>query len=330
MPAGDHAFLFDIPLPSKILGTITGPNHQYHTYRVDAIVERRLKPDLVVSQPIRIYQVSDLETSYLRPHCPLVSPMLEGHSSQDIQYCISIADRNVPFGCTFPIECWFAPLVKGAKLSTVTVEVIEKQTAQLEATAAESVRHNVRFITAAQTQIVFCKTIDFSGEQEVSGDEFSEIEWRFATSVCLPRSMDACSQSIATKHVKIAHELRVTAEFRDESGNVVAKVRVWFPGYLELVSDGNQVAEVLPFKIHMTPNVGGEDQSVQQVIQRVHETRCPPPAYSDHFSDLIVPVANQLHLFEDPLLAEIHSARSSGEGSSMDGVDPSPRYEETV
>lgn len=73
MPAGDHAFLFDIPLPSKVFDTATGANHQYHTYRVEAIIERRLKSDFVVSQPVRIYQVSDLETSYLRPHCPLVS-----------------------------------------------------------------------------------------------------------------------------------------------------------------------------------------------------------------------------------------------------------------
>jgi hypothetical protein len=258
--------------------------------------------------------------------------MIEGHSNQDIQYCISIADRHVPFGCTFPVECWFAPLVKDAKLSTVTVKVVEKQTAQLEATASESVRHNVRFITAAQTHIVFSKTIDFAEEHQASADEFSEIEWRFTTSVCLPRSLDACSQSISTKHVKITHELRIKAEFGDESGHVVAKVRVWDLGGVDLVTDGNQIAEVMPFKIHMTPNVGGEDHSVHgQVIQHtVHDTRCPPPAYSDHFSDLIVSAANQLHLCEDPLLAEIDYARSSSEGSSMHSVDPSPRYEQTV
>lgn len=79
MPAGDHAFLFDIPLPSKILDTATGVNHQYHTYRVEAIIERRLKSDFVVSQPVRIYQVSDLETSYLRPYCPLVSTLHRVH-----------------------------------------------------------------------------------------------------------------------------------------------------------------------------------------------------------------------------------------------------------
>ena len=75
MPAGEHAFLFDIPLPSKVFDTACGAKHQYHTYRVDAIIERRLKSDFVVSQPVRIYQVSDLEISYLRPHCPLVSPL---------------------------------------------------------------------------------------------------------------------------------------------------------------------------------------------------------------------------------------------------------------
>jgi hypothetical protein len=72
MPAGDHAFLFDIPLPCKIPETVTGPMHQYHTYRVEVIIERRLKSDFVVSQPIRIYQISDFNASYLRPYCPLV------------------------------------------------------------------------------------------------------------------------------------------------------------------------------------------------------------------------------------------------------------------
>lgn len=72
MPPGDHAFLFDIPLPCKLLETVTGPKHQYHTYRVDVVIERRLKSDLVISHPVRIYQISDFNTSYMRPSSPLV------------------------------------------------------------------------------------------------------------------------------------------------------------------------------------------------------------------------------------------------------------------
>ncbi|CAG8098962.1 unnamed protein product [Penicillium nalgiovense] len=310
MPAGEHAFLFDISLPSKVFDTATGANHQYHTYRVEAIIERRLKSNFVVSQPVRIYQVSDLEISYLRPHCPLT---LQGHSNENIQYCLSITDRNVPFGCTFPVECWFAPLLKYAKLNTVTTKVIEKQTARMEATAAESVRHNMRFITAAQTQTVFSKTIDFSREE--SPVDGSDIEWRFTTPVTLPQSLNACSQSMSTRHIKITHELSITAEFRDEEGDVTAVI-----------------TEVMPFKIHMAPNVIGEDASVHgQDIQHIQGNQSPPPAYGDRFSDLVVAVATQLNLRGQPMLAEIDSARPSSEQSaSIYATEPAPRYEEVV
>ncbi|KAJ5966894.1 hypothetical protein N7501_003142 [Penicillium viridicatum] len=309
MPAGDHAFLFDIPLPSKVFDTATGANHQYHTYRVEAIIERRLKRDFVVSQPVRIYQVSDLETSYLTPHCPLT---LEGHSDENIQYCLSITDRNVPFGCTFPVECWFAPLLKYAKLNTVTIKVIEKQTARLDATAAESAQHNMRFITAAQSQTVFSKIIDFSRDQSVDDD--SEVEWRFTTPVSLPQSLDACSQSMSTKHLKITHELSIIAEFRNEAGDVTAVI-----------------TEVMPFKIYMTPNAIGDNASIHgQDIQLMQGSQSPPPAYSDRFSDLIVS-ATQLNLCEQPMLAEINSARSSSEQSaSIHTMEPAPRYEQVV
>lgn len=94
----------------------------------------------------------------------------------------------------------------------------------MEATAAESVRHNMRFITAAQTQTVFSKTIDFSREE--SPVDGSDIEWRFTTPITLPQSLNACSQSMSTRHIKITHELSITAEFRDEEGNVTAVVYI--------------------------------------------------------------------------------------------------------
>lgn len=121
------------------------------------------------------------------------------------------------------MECWFAPLLKYAKLNTVTIKVIEKQTARMDATAAESAQHNMRFITAAQSQTIFSKTIDFSRD-ESPVDDNSEIEWRFTTPISLPRSLDACSQSISTKHLKITHDLSITAEFHNEVGDVIGVV----------------------------------------------------------------------------------------------------------
>lgn len=142
---------------------------------------------------------------------------LEGHTDKDVQYCVSITDRNVPFGCTFPVECWFAPLSKKIKLNSATVQVIEKQTVRIEATAADSVRHNIHFVTAAHSQTVFSEKIDFSENQ--TPDDDSDIEWQFTKSIQLPQSLDACSQSISTKHIKISHELVVTAQFGNERRN---------------------------------------------------------------------------------------------------------------
>lgn len=72
MPAGDHEFLFSIPLPPKLFSTVTSASHEYHKYNVEVVIERRLKSDFVVSQPIHIYQLCGLEQSYLRPFSPLV------------------------------------------------------------------------------------------------------------------------------------------------------------------------------------------------------------------------------------------------------------------
>lgn len=122
------------------------------------------------------------------------------------------------------MECWFAPLLKDAKLDTVTIKIVEKQIARLEATASESVRHNVRYMTAAQSSTVFSKTIDFSQGDELLENDCSELEWRFSTSVNLPQGLEKCSQSVSTKPIKITHELVVSAEFGNEAGHVTAKV----------------------------------------------------------------------------------------------------------
>lgn len=88
----------------------------------------------------------------------------------------------------------------------------------------------------------------------------------------------------------------------------------------------------MPFKIHMAPNVIGEDASVHgQDIQHIQGNQSPPPAYGDRFSDLVVAVATQLNLRGQPMLAEIDSARPSSEQSaSINATEPAPRYEEVV
>jgi hypothetical protein len=71
---------------------------------------------------------------------------------------------------------------------------------------------------------VFSKKIDFADGSEPTGADSMETEWRINTSVCLPRTLGGCSQSLSTKHIKIKHVLSVKAEFCDQEGQVTAEV----------------------------------------------------------------------------------------------------------
>jgi len=59
LPAGDYEFPFSIPLSGQMLETITGLQHSYHTYHVQAIIERRFRSNSIISRDLRIYQSPD-------------------------------------------------------------------------------------------------------------------------------------------------------------------------------------------------------------------------------------------------------------------------------
>lgn len=61
LPAGDYQLPFEITLDGHLFETIVGPRHQYHSYELYGIIERRLSRDIVVSHPVRIYNPVVLE-----------------------------------------------------------------------------------------------------------------------------------------------------------------------------------------------------------------------------------------------------------------------------
>lgn len=63
LPAGQYEFPFDIPLDPNMHETITGPSHEYHSYKVHGVIERRLYRNQIVSEPIRVYRSAVAESS---------------------------------------------------------------------------------------------------------------------------------------------------------------------------------------------------------------------------------------------------------------------------
>ena len=82
LPPGDYEFPFNIPLSGRMLETITGLQHSYHTYQVQAIIERRFRGNTIISQDLRIYQTPDLYVSHQISSIPTVRPHLPNYPRQ--------------------------------------------------------------------------------------------------------------------------------------------------------------------------------------------------------------------------------------------------------
>ena len=76
MVAGNYEFQFEIPLTSKMMASVTGPEHNYHSYKVQAIISHRFKRDFILSQPVRIYNRPTLDIDYLWPYSSKVCSLL--------------------------------------------------------------------------------------------------------------------------------------------------------------------------------------------------------------------------------------------------------------
>ncbi|KAL2830502.1 membrane-associating domain-containing protein [Aspergillus cavernicola] len=181
---GNHAFPFNIPLSGVELDTLTGPEYDLEADQ-----------DLHGSKSRR-----GLHWSGFSGGC--------WKTLQPSQYHLSIPDQAVPYGCTFPLECWFPPRSENITLESVTVEVIEKHDIKFDATAAESVRYNTHFVTANKNLTIFEETHDFSQENTAH-------EQQISMPIYLPRSLNSYSQTFLSRNIKIEHSLVVSAEFLD-------------------------------------------------------------------------------------------------------------------
>ncbi|KAJ5573272.1 hypothetical protein N7450_010256 [Penicillium hetheringtonii] len=271
LTAGDYQFPFSIPLSGQMLETITGLQHSYHTYHVQAIIERRFRGNSIISRDLRIYQSPDPWADH---QISFISTTIERQSDHEIQYCITIPDSNIPFGSKFPVKCFFSPLTKNLKPNTITLSVIEKHNIRVDATAAESAMHNILTVTTSRNSTIFESEHNIAEASAADGDDESRAaEWSLDFPVQLPADFDLASQSISTRVIKISHELAMKAHFENtETGTPII------------------IDETIPFSIYMTPAVIGDDGAIHgQDMECFQENENAPPAYGQHKCDAIPP-----------------------------------------
>ncbi|KAE8414611.1 hypothetical protein BDV36DRAFT_264849 [Aspergillus pseudocaelatus] len=280
----------------------------YHTYRVHAIIERRLNRNIIVSQPIRIYKSFSLEESVNRM-LPLNT--IDKQWDDVAQYSVSIPDVNIPFGATFPVKVQVAPLSKGIRLKALTVDVVEQHELKISAPASYSAQFNVRFLSSKQEHVIFSERHNLD-DCMAPESERSDLEWCTTKVISLPQDLEACTQDVSLNTIKIKHQLVFTVEL------------------LGVGKGLSMIKGTIPFNIYMSPHVISEHGTVRRVhIDGFHDDYAPPPPlYSKHQDDLLLPMAEDSL---NPNTLRIHCEQPLDDVFvNSVGLDCAPSYESVI
>ncbi|KAL2811625.1 hypothetical protein BJX63DRAFT_444037 [Aspergillus granulosus] len=265
MPAGHYNFTFEIPLNGIPFETLAGLGHDYHTYTVEVVIERRMAWDLVVSQPLLVYK-------YPAVNIPLpLQKAAEENANKDIQHYISIPDTLVRHGSVIPVECWVEPLLDHVTITSISVRVHERHDLCFDATAAESMRYDTNFITWHHDYILCAERCEFPGQSVARIGEHSDLQ-QITIPVRLPERLDSCSQSFSSRHIKIEHLLVVEIEYQVGKTAGMSKVTRTIPIYIYMASRPDECHETW----------AGVD------LQWFKEEHSDPPSYGQHQLDQIV------------------------------------------
>lgn len=128
---------------------------------------------------------------------------------------MSMPMQRIPFGSMFPVDCEFALHSKHVRLRSITLAVVEKYNFRLSPTAAQATL-NMLSVRSSKTCTIFKETHSVNSDSGLIS--CTGTEWCVRVPVCLPQSLDSCSQSLTTRTIRVSHTLLVTAEFEDEDG----------------------------------------------------------------------------------------------------------------
>ncbi|KAE8383160.1 hypothetical protein BDV26DRAFT_277605 [Aspergillus bertholletiae] len=253
-----------------MLETIAFRGSSYHTYHVHAIIERRFSKNVILSEPIRIYKHFSIEDSlYWMSALNSISKQWDNVA----QYSVSIPDVNIPFGATFPLKLWVAPLSKGLKLQALTINVVEQHELKINAPATYSAQFNVHFLSSKKENVIFSEGHSLDDCMTLESGE-SDIEWSATKWISLPQDLEAYSQDVSSSMIKINHQVEFTVELLGMGGKL------------------SMIKGTIPFNIYMSPQVISEHGTVRRlhVDGSLDEYMDPPPLYSKHQNDLLLPV----------------------------------------
>ncbi|KAF9885235.1 hypothetical protein FE257_000595 [Aspergillus nanangensis] len=311
LPAGDYEFPFEILLDGNLLETIVGPEHEYHSYEVYGVVERKWSRDIIVSQPLRLHKAFAPEPSDILVSDPT---SIEGHWDDKVQYSISILESNIPFGSKFPVQFWLAPLSKGLQLGTIQIDILEQHNLKINAPAVYAGQFNLQYLTSTREHVIFSQRYNSTGEHVSIGSETFDVEWCTAKTVTLPQDLEVCTQRVNTKNIKIHHLIAFTIELKEESGST------------------SKIKGTIPVNVFMSPHVldGNSVVHGSDIAELQQRHSSPPPLYNDHKCDMLL--SSYLQVVDEVRTGDVIPPAGLSENSHFEHgeYECAPSYEAAI
>ena len=221
---GNYEFPFSAVLPGSLTESVEGLPNASVVYKLHATIERsKNATDLLCQKKLRIVRT-------LSPDAVGLSETVTVDNSwpKKIDYSISVPTRAVAIGSTTSIHFHLVPLLKGLKLGSIRIVLIESSQ---YCGGYSAVTHQERAVTKMKIKdplghiALFRDHVndDFSetGYNGIIDDSEFQDAWDISTNFQIPASLSKCTQDCnALKNIKVRHRLKFVISLINPDGHI--------------------------------------------------------------------------------------------------------------
>ncbi|GME85050.1 unnamed protein product [Ambrosiozyma monospora] len=229
---GNYEFPFQAFLDGSIPESIEGLPGCSLVYRLQSTIERgRFSSSLVTKKLVHVVRTLTTDSSELSE-----SVAVDNTWPKKVDYSITVPTRSIAIGARCSIEFTLVPLLKGLRLGSVKVRLVE-----YSSFAASTSTHMDERVVMSKT--VPKVTVDSNGvdiwkdsEMDINGVffrndslELAQDKWEVRTFLDIPDSLDKVTQDCdISRYVKVRHKLKFSVALINPDGHV-SELRATLP-----------------------------------------------------------------------------------------------------
>ncbi|CCK73581.1 arrestin C-terminal domain-containing protein NDAI_0G05980 [Naumovozyma dairenensis CBS 421] len=215
---GNYEIPFSAILPGSTTESVEGLDNASVTYKLEAVIERPRSADLICKKHLRIVRT-------MSPDSLEISETISVDNSWPgkVDYSISIPTKAIAIGSSTPINIMLIPLLKGLKLGSVKIYLVENSQycgAYGGVIPQERVVSKLKLKDPLMHES-YMKQHGVSDEKQDDNDTAYQDRWDISTTLQVPTSLTKCTQDCnILSNIKVRHKLRCVLSLTNPDGHV--------------------------------------------------------------------------------------------------------------